>query len=238
MHQYLYECDEILPADTDIVFAVNVWREKPELLGKCFSMLRAAYPNSPVLAILDGIDGNADGIPEILGEAREYGVFVLPGDRLKKGVHHGAAIWTRLFDHAMRFNTDYVVKMDPDTRVHRRLTYMPRNTNCVAGRIMSANDPARHVQGGFQLMPIAFVELALAESMRDEYKDPKFWKSGQSEVFTSRDLVSTDYLLSAMMRNLSSIFVPHPEIECRSLRGAEPFSKAAAVTHPHKDPKE
>lgn len=210
-----------------------VYREPPELLEQCLFKLRECYPQSPVLVILDG----PEPTEELCATVRLYRAFLHPGACLKRGLENGAAIWTRLLGLGLQLNTAYLVKMDPDTIVHRRLTYfLDTEALLSAGTVMSPGTTAQHVQGGFQLLNRAFVKAAWAESQRSDYREPEFWKMGQSSVFTDRGLISTDYILATITRNIGGGMVNHHEMDCRSLSPKTPFREEASVTHPHKKP--
>lgn len=218
------------PDNRKIAFIVNVYKESPEQVEAAVKSIRAFYTESTILCIFDGV------IPSInhIRLLSWWGVQFHMGLGLKRGLLHGAAIWARFFSFGLSFNPDYLIKVDPDTRVLRRLHAWPvPDTMSVTGTVMSAGSGAQHIQGGFQIFTYSAADFLLAISYLDKWKDPLSWRMGQSKVFTDRDMVSTDYLLAAMMNEHNIAFIDHPEMDCRSL----PFDTVhpeAAVTHPIK----
>jgi hypothetical protein len=217
-----------------IVFVMMVCRETPQLVSYCLQGLQAAYPDAPKIVIFDGT------IPErgYFHALRDKCLIVL-GAQLNKGIkEHGCAFWTRFFTLGLSFGTDHLVKLDPDTRVHKPLTlYPPKHGLFSSGSLMSEGYQAQHIQGGFQIFNRDFAGACLQESRDPRYCDHEYWKCGQSqEAFASRDLVSSDYTLRAMTLRINGVMLKHPEMDCRSLPGTKPFDPDAAVTHPHKTP--
>lgn len=224
----------LTPLKPSIVFVMMVCRETPELVNYCLQGIILAYPEAPIVVILDGRIPDENLIAVTKNRAHLY-----CDQKLKKGIkEHGAAFWTRFFTVGLQFGTDYMVKLDPDTRVHKALTlYPPKAGLYSCGSLMSEGYQAQHVQGGFQLFNRDFAAAALRESRDPAYCDHEHWKCGQSEtVFAARDLVSSDYTLRTMTLRINGVMVKHPEMDCRSLPGTKPFDIDAAVTHPHKTP--
>lgn len=214
-------------------FGLHVKHETNERVRTCLMHIREAYPDDPILVIYDGGTASVGRVDILL----EFQALALFGRCLKKGLSNGTAIWTRFFEHMLRFNACYLVKLDPDTIIHRRLKWLPDPIiSTVCGTVMSPDSSARHIQGGFQLFTRYSAMELLDESRNEQYRNPESWNMGQANVFTKRDLVSTDYTLAAMMNNFEMQPTHLEELDCRSLPplGNSPFREDAAVTHPHK----
>ncbi len=224
-------------ADTDLTFLVHVYRDGSDL-PPCLESLRAVYPASRLLLVSDGDDD-----PVLPSLADRYGAELESGERLFP-IENGGKIVQRQLDLYLQQPTDYLFKLDSDSRVHRRFRYLP-TTRSVFGtleRVTSigqvAIDPP-NVQGGC----MGFTRDAadsLAESellLSDELLDPQStYADCPDMVWRAEDvgLVSIDFLTRWACARLGIPLQEFPEV--RSLyRGTIPANGAGfAITHPHK----
>lgn len=205
-------------------FIITVYQEPVTLVEDCLDRVQKFYRESRYAVILDTPLREPDRIL--------FRTFDSNPVRLK-GIDNGAAWWNRFFKIAQGEDIDWTVKMDPDTQIHRRLTFIPTDADIV-GHLDERRDGIHdHIQGGFQMFHRSVIEPLLEESQRREYLDPDYWRNDECEDLISRGMISTDYMLAKMAKNIGARMVDHPEIDCRGTP-SETFRENAAVTHPHK----
>ena len=224
-------------ADTDLTFLVHVCRDASDL-PPCLDGIRTVYPDCRLLLVSDGDDD-----PNLPGLANRYGGELVLGERLFPS-SNGGKIVQRFLNVFLQQPTDYLFKLDPDTRVHRRFRYLP-TTRSVFGTLESvtsigqvAIDPP-NVQGGC----MGFTRDAadsLAESgllLSDELLNPQStYADCPDMVWRAEDvgLVSIDFLTRWACTRLGIPLQEFPEVQSL-YRGTIPANGGGfAITHPHK----
>lgn len=97
-------------------FVINTYHDTAQLAA-CLSSLRQHYPDAPATVIDDGGDGTA-----IIPVTAEYRADLMLGQHLR----HAVGKWLRRWLAAgLGMGTDWVVKVDPDSRFHRPFTAPP-----------------------------------------------------------------------------------------------------------------
>jgi hypothetical protein len=224
--------------DPDLTFFMNVYRDFA-LAQRSISAVRLHYPKARLVVVSDGDD---DRRYEELGRtlAFEY----VKGERLI-GVEHGGAFVDRMLRLFLKQPTPYLLKIDTDTIVHRRLRSLPTDT-CVFGTLEhytaglgEALDPP-NVQGGCIGLTVDAARL-LADAgvfSAAELLDPfSTWALCTDMIFRvrRRGLVSDDFLLRYGCAKLSIVPVESPEIHSLWWGCIENPGLRYAITHPHKD---
>ena len=223
--------------DADLTFLVHAYRDSSDL-PPSLEGLRAVYPDCRLLLISDG-----DNDPCLSDLADRFRAELVLGERLFPSAN-GGRIVQRLLDVFLHQPTDYLFKLDPDTRVHRRFRYLP--TTCsVFGtleRITAIGkvpiDPP-NVQGGCMGFTRDAAE-SIAESrvlLSDDLLDPRStYADCPDMIWRAEDvgLVSIDFLTRWACGRLGIPLQEFPEV--RSLfRGTIPANGGGfAITHPHK----
>ncbi|MEZ4433226.1 MAG: galactosyltransferase-related protein [bacterium] len=144
-----------------ITFYLNVFRDAG-LLDDCLSSIRAAYPDAPVLVRSDGDDD-----PRIATIAdRHRARFV--DDINRYGLTHGGDYVQVMFERFLEAPTDWLFKIDPDTRVHRPFRALP--DGCRVFGTLQRQRPIYSVQGGC----IGFTRAAVEHFVeRCTFRDPR-----------------------------------------------------------------
>jgi len=215
----------------DLVFGLVVCREGPRQLVACFEHLRRAYPNAPVFCISDGWDH-----PAYAQVAAAFSVDYIRGERLKL-ISSGARWWDRFLGLALSYGTPLIVKIDPDTFLHRPFRSFPAFD--VFGTIGRIGEPGEHVQGGCQGIRRAAAEKILESGLCCDpiYQDPYTCPVAPGVPY-SKVFMSTDFTLVHMLRRLSLSYGDWSEVDSRFIghMGSVPWKRDAAATHPHKAP--
>jgi hypothetical protein len=165
------------------------------------------------------------------------------GERLYP-VEHGGRMLQRMFDAFLEQPSTCLIKLDTDTRVHRRLQYVPRG-RVVFGTLEQETHQSKtrldfpNVQGGclgFTLdsaRAIADSKLLLSERLLDyrgTYADnPDIIARAQNV-----GLISCDFVIRYVCRKLNITPVQFDEVNS-IYRGQIPHGGGGfAITHPHK----
>ena len=106
------------PTDRDLTFYLQVYRDRREAKW-CLTHLRQHYPDAQLLMVSDG-----DTDPAWQRLADRFSARYVPGQRLYK-TEYGGQMIQRMLDLFAESPTNYLIKIDTDTWVHRRLRYLP-----------------------------------------------------------------------------------------------------------------
>jgi len=103
----------------NFAFGINVIRGEENALRQSVEFLRRAYPTAPIVILCDGCP--ADTFNFIHADLNSY---IVEGPRLR--LHPTGGQWLqRWLSSLIDFHTDYIVKLDPDTRIMRKLSQFP-----------------------------------------------------------------------------------------------------------------
>ena len=208
-----------------LLFGLTVYDESDAQLEWCLAYIRAAYEESPVFVLADGTQMRRHE-----DACRKYRADYIAGERLKI-VEKGAQWWERFFRTAVTYPFDIVLKIDPDTRVHRRFTTFP------TADIFGTDDGGGRIQGGIQAFRLSAVKMILHSGicLDPAYADPATWAVDQSvsQYVQILGQISTDYILGHMVQRLELTLADWIEVD--SLwRPSRAFRSGVAATHPHK----
>lgn len=222
-----------------ISFVVNVGEESAAQVSFCLKHLRSCYPIAPVVIIQDGLR-NA----EIDAVAAKHGAHHIYGAYLKRA-ECGGAWWHRTLHAASQIGSDYVVKIDPDTRINKRFSHLPTGnlSSAVAGRLHNNGTPLEIIQGGAQLFHQTVIDqiiqsgALLDENLKCCYS--YISKDVHGELikpwWLSQGYLCTDYILSYISRQLGLSLINWDDCGCYG--GHTPnFHETGhyAITHRHK----
>lgn len=104
--------------DDDLTFFALTYKNY-EATAECLEDLRKHYPASRVIIRSDG-----DPDPRLPILARRHNVDFRGGLRLF-GIENGGAVIERMLELFFEKPTPYLLKIDPDTVIHRRFRYLP-----------------------------------------------------------------------------------------------------------------
>ncbi|MBB6430394.1 hypothetical protein [Algisphaera agarilytica] len=225
------------PHDNDITFYLQVYRDVREAKW-CLANLRRVYPNAKVLMVSDGDDNPV--WPKI---AQRHNARYVAGARLY-ATEYGGRMIQRMLDLYAENPTPYLVKIDTDTWVHRRLRYLP--TGCkVFGTLewvtWAGQEPLGYpnVQGGFVGYTREAITLMrsskLLVSTRLQDYDNTYADVADIRRRAERGMVSFDFLTRYACKALGITCEEYDEVKSQ-YRGWVPETDGQfAFTHPHKE---
>lgn len=210
--------------DSDITWLMQVYRDF-ELGWWALGCLRKHYPQSRVIVVSDGDDD-----PRWSEVCRELSCEFVLQDRIY-GMEHGTKLWTKRFEYFAKAPTKYLFKIDTDTAVHRRFHYLPNFM--VFSTVLfwpgAVNDG--RASGGFIGIRQDAIQLIVESGQLQNFPQHEVPKWERSD---SQELISEDWLLSAICKKLEIPIRDFPEV-CVLAR-EKPFNRDLlyAITHPNK----
>lgn len=203
--------------------------ERPMQLKWCLHHLRLIYPNVIVTVISDG-----KGYPDYPAICTDYRAHFIKGEKLKKA-SSGGRWWLRMLTHGLATGTDYVLKIDPDTKFQRKIRHWPSYD--IFGTLVGSGTKWEHIQGGVQ----GFSCSAVTRLIQSKYfsnsalRDPitYTWSDTLLEYARRSNYLCTDAMLRAAKKSLAMTWGDWPEI-CSKWRNLPTEKNKYAITHPHK----
>ena len=222
--------------DEDLTFCLQVFRDLA-LGAACLTRLRRAYPGAAVVLVSDGDDD-----PRWADLAARHAARYVRGQRLY-AVERGGAIVQRLLDLYLERPTPWLLRIDTDTRVHRRFRRLPAGA-CVFGtlerRTFTHGEALAPpvVQGGC----IGFTRDAAERLHRlGVFRSPALadWAATWADTADARERasggrVSFDHLVRWGCREAGVQARAHDEVFCVWRGRVRNPGLRYAVTHPHK----
>ena len=147
----------------------------------------------------------------------------------------GAEWWERTFKAGLALGTEYILKVDPDTRFNRPIASWPE-FDCF-GTVTCLGSDREHVQGGVQGFRRGAVERIVASGLclNPRFREVAFWAwdPGMVREWTRTGYLSTDQTLRVLLLELGLTWGDWPEVV--SWFGAAPQDWANyAISHAHK----
>ncbi|MEO0515122.1 MAG: hypothetical protein AAF086_07495 [Planctomycetota bacterium] len=225
------------PHDNDITFYLQVYRDVREAKW-CLTNLRRVYPKANVLMVSDGDDNPI--WPKL---AQRFNARYVAGARLY-ATEYGGRMIQRMLDLFSENPTPYLVKIDTDTWVQRRLQHMP--TGCkVFGTLewvtWAGQEPLGYpnVQGGFVGYTREAIQLMrsskLLVSTRLQDYENTYADVADIRRRAERGMVSFDFLTRYACKALGITCEEYDEVKSQ-YRGWVPETDGQfAFTHPHKE---
>jgi hypothetical protein len=110
----------------NLSFIVNTWEKDSSLASELLLQMRKFYPDAQILVSSDG-----PATPELQQSCIDTGATLTEGERLKNQPSSNA--WTiRMFQLMSQLDSEYVIKIDPDCRLNRKLTFPDEAFNIAA----------------------------------------------------------------------------------------------------------
>lgn len=209
-------------------FILPLALEGPQQLEWCLGNLRRANPNAPVRVISDGV--NDQGYDKV---CRRFRVDYVAGRYLKR-IECGGAWWVRVLEEGLKTGADWIVKIDPDTQIHRPFRTPP--TGDIAGTIDHKGTPDENVLGGCQAIRREAAEEILKSGILEspELTDHKTFNPDEPtrRHWRARAYMGSDMSLAWVGRNLGLTNGEWGDVGI-DWKGPAPQGDFAA-THPHK----
>ncbi len=194
--------------------------------------LRTHYPAARVLLLTDG-----DNDPAWLTLAQRFDAEYTAGERLY-GARNGGAMIHRRLGLFLECPTEYLLKIDTDTRIDRPFTWWPRHGHCLYG---SCSDNG-FLQGGCILTPLRAARalfrsrILLSPVLRDPTAAwaPSLARPSVRARMDQTGLISEDRALWWACKQLQIPTAPHPEICSQWFEDTQNPDRVFAIVHPDK----
>ncbi len=219
----------------DLSFVVPVAHEGKAQLDACLSNIRTHYPDAPVAVVSDGVHD-----PHYAELAKNYTCQYIEGVFLKRYEANGLW-WKRLLTVGLAQNTRYVVKMDPDARIHRQFK-QPEHDFGLFGTLGTLGNTSKHnIQGGIQFFTRNAVERLLKPDGVDSINliDQKLYCYGDDHMlldWISIGFMGSDLTMMNTVKKLGITYGNWDEIHSIWRGDVTPQTLTHAATHPHKMP--
>lgn len=184
------------------IFGINVYRDR-EMVNECLVWLRRSYPHSRVLLISDG-----DGVDYSEIAARHRAEFLAQPERLRPHPT-GNRWWNRFLSILGRYNADYYVRLDPDTRFLRPVRFWPDDVGSDLRRLEGLDYPL--VTGGC----VSFTARSLARILASDllyvdnhWTDDRYgmtWLAGETLSFGDRIISEVLHTLGQRVRQTAEV---------------------------------
>ena len=224
--------------DSDITFCLMVYKDYRDA-RKAIASIRRSFPRSPVIVISDG-----DSDPRHVALAERYQCRYILGKRLFL-TEYGGQLKHRYLSLFLEQPTKWLVKIDPDTRVHRRFNYL-LDGRAIYGTLLYHEPNARPkhfpiVQGGATCYPRAVCQeiidsgILLSDELLDYRRTyAEFPQTVRRAEAESEGLVSDDNMNRYLCRQLNIPVCSFPEVYSTWGGPIRNPNCRYALTHPHK----
>ncbi|MEJ7616716.1 MAG: hypothetical protein WKF30_07045 [Pyrinomonadaceae bacterium] len=223
--------------DGDIAFYVQVFQDY-SYAEACLKQLRRWYPKSRVIIISDGDDD-----PRYEQLAARYEADYSLGTALYP-VENGGRMNQRMLEAFLMKPCAYLIKIDTDTRVHRRFRYLPKG-RCVFGTLEWETSHGKiklefpNVQGGCMGFTLESAR-EIAESgilLSRELLDYRQTYADNPDIIyraEKKGLISMDFVMRYACRQLNVPLVSFDEVHSLYRGDIALTGGGYAITHPHK----
>lgn len=218
-------------SDEDLTFFALVYKDY-EAAAICLKDLRKHYPSSRVILRSDG-----DQDPRFPLLAISHQVNFHQESRLFE-IENGGAIIERMLELFLERPTRYLFKIDPDTAIHRRFTYLPVHNGVFGTLQCEAETPA--VQGGCMgFSRDAADQILQSQMLRDvRLKEPTKFIDDSPYFFRMAHranrcgLASFDWIVSWVASELGIPLYRFDEVNCGWQQPPPNPEGRYAVSHP------
>lgn len=217
--------------DEDLTFFALTYKDY-EATAECLDDLRKHYSASRVIL---RSDGDPDSRFPIL--AKQYNVDFRAESRLF-GIENGGAVIERMFELFFETPTRYLLKIDPDTVIHRRFRYLPERDGLFGTPQGGEEHPS--IQGGCMGITRAAAEQIMQSGMLrdDRLREPEKFIS-DSPYFVRMahranrcGLASFDWMLPWIASELKIPIYPFDEVNSGWKQPPPNPNQRYAVSHP------
>jgi len=224
--------------DQDLAFYIQVHKDEIALRD-CLPRLRKAYPASSIILVSDN-----DTRPVWDRLAKRFGCRYFPGEYLY-GIESGGRILLRQLDHLLntpKHPAKWLSKIDPDTRVHRRLHKLPTEYGAhgtLEHDIFGEPVSPPSLQGGAQIFTREAAQYIvdsglLTDDKLLDYKNTYAQIPAVAYRATSRGQLSQDYLLRYVCMELDVPIFDFDEIYTLGTGPVDLAGRDVAISHPYK----
>ncbi len=223
--------------DEDLSFYLQVYKDYQDAVA-CLSSLRQHFKDSRVVMISDGDDDS-----RFFELAERFGVEYSLGDRLYTAENGGKMV-QRMLAAFFERSSDYLIKIDTDSRIHRRFKYLIEGPVLfgtlewkTAGSTEKLDFP--NIQGGF----VGYTRLAAEKIFCSQILlSPDLLDHRRSYADTidiirrveKEGLISTDFVVRYACRQLHIPMIAFDEVYSIWRGKIASDGEGFAVTHPHK----
>ncbi len=225
------------PPDSSIAWCIQLYNSRPQ---KCLEYLRASYPDSRVVLLVDG-----DTTNDYANIAAQYNAELVLGEHLMKFDTCHAYV-ERLLLQALKGGERYFFRIDPDARIWRRFSWLP-NSDCEFGTLETITaaykDKIRHppnIQGGCLGLTRGVIERILESNVLSHERCVEQARNGwvrnkDCEHSMAAKLMLDDFIISWAVDVAGFPITQHPEIASYWREVTENGNLQFAVTHPNKE---
>lgn len=204
----------------ELTFAVPVYREPLGLIVAAVRSIRRHYERARIVVVQDG-----DRREELIAVSAEVSLWYFADGRRLKTPDLGGAWVTRMLRAAVLSDPDLIIKMDPDSFMHRPFRSFP--DAAYFGRLNPGPPP--YVHGGCKAISPVWAEKLLASRALDsdllrDRADLTYFKEGEA-------LLSEDRLLAALALESKAGLTDWSEVNTQP---APCDDRKFAVTHGHR----
>lgn len=227
------------PPDHDIAWCVQLYQSNPEA---CLRHLRTHYPGSRIVLLADG---DSKSLPRYAKLATEFRANLVLGEHLM-ALSSSHLYVERMLRQALRGAERFYFRIDPDTRIWRRFSWLP-DLACAFGTLETVSeafkDRIRHppnIQGGCIGFTREVVEGVLASDVLSHQRCVMDARAGwvrcaDCEHIADRGMMLDDFVLSWAVDASGFPVLSHPEIASYWRNALPNGALSFAVTHPHKE---
>jgi hypothetical protein len=220
--------------DDDLTFFALVYKN-PDDTAECLRDLRKHYSTSRVILRSDG-----DSDPRFPILAKRNKVDFREELRLF-GVENGGAVIERMLELFLEKPTRYLLKIDPDTVIHRRFQYLPVRSGLFGTLQGGPETPS--IQGGCMGFTRDAAEQILQSRMlRDDRLRQPAKSIDDSPYFVRMTrraercgLASFDWIIAWIAIELGIPMYPFDEVNSSWLQAPQNPNPGYAVSHPRAD---
>ncbi len=216
-------------------FYIQCYGERAELLRVC-SEIRKSYQESRIIVCFDGDREDKSSLEKLWADPN---IEIVEGEQLYR-VEHGGAVCHRMLELFLDKPADFLIKVDPDTRIVKPFTFWPTADRYFGGTIVMSGESIS-IQGGCMIFSkqlcIQLYESGILAS--DELRPPaSAWVGSAPLRYRAQvlGLTSHDWTIAYAIAKLGVPVCCHPQVLSRweSLRLKDlPSYYSAAIIHPH-----
>ena len=227
------------PPDSEIVWCIQLYQSNPT---QCLAYLRTVYSGSRIVLLMDG---DVENLQRYQVLSRQFRTELIVGDHLMTSSTCHRYV-DRLLQQALTGPERYFFRIDPDTRVWKRFTWLP-TFDCAFGTLETVTqafaDRVPHppnIQGGCIGLTRGCIEGVLASDNlthdRCVLQATTGWARTQDcRHILSKESMFDDFLISWSVDAAGFPIIQHPEIASYWRVALQNTDLRFAVTHPHKE---
>jgi hypothetical protein len=227
------------PPDEEIAWCIQLYQSYPR---QCLHYLRQSYPRSRVVLL---VDGDAENVERYQALGREFQTQVIFGEHLMEFQTNHLYV-ARLMHQAVAGPETYFFRIDPDTRIWRRFSWLP-GMSCAFGTLetvtVAFKDRIRHppnIQGGCIGLTRDVSQSILTQDILSYDSCVKEARKGWVRTLDCEHLATSgkmldDFVISWAVDTAGFPLIQHAEIASYWRDAINNKKLQFVVTHPHKE---